>query len=190
MRKVGMETPVGKIDSEDFALDDKFFRVLKRTVATPDGTIREPQLVWDQTGREFAIAIATTEQNKIVFIREPKYGQLDHFLVLPTGGVKKEEAPIDAAAREFLAETGYRAENWKIISNRTIVGEPDKRDGGGHHVVVAKKAIQVAKPEVGSKVELLSVEEAFDEMRIGNIRVDMTMAALGVYLTALSYPTI
>ncbi len=111
MRTPGEKTEVGTIVSETKVLDNKFFPVIERVIQTPDGGTREPQLLWDRSGKVFSVAIARTPEGKFVLIREPKYGQMKQMLVVPTGAVKKDETPEQAANREFIEETGYNVTN-------------------------------------------------------------------------------
>ncbi len=167
MRKEGEVTEVGTIISETKALDNKFFPVIERVIQTPDGETREPQLLWDRSGKTFAVAIARTLEGKFVFIREPKYGQMRKMLVLPTGAVKKNETPKQAADREFTEETGYKVENWVQLRENPVVDFADKTDGGEHYFFLGVDAVKVGEPEKFREVVLRwNPDEIIAEMEI------------------------
>ncbi len=184
MRNKGEQTEVGKIVSEEKTYDNPYFPVVSRVVKTPQGEIREPQLVWDREGKEFSVALALTTDNKFVLIREPKYGQMRRLLSVPTGGIKKGEAPLDTAKREFKEETGYEAEDWTQLRQTPIVDFADKIAGGEHHFFFGKNAHQTATPENLREVVLISPEQA-SQMIDGEIegeRIEIAMSLVGIML--------
>ena len=64
---------------------------------------------------DWANIIALTPDNHVVLIRQYRHGS-DRFEVeLPGGCIDPGEAPLDAAVRELLEETGYSGENPVII---------------------------------------------------------------------------
>lgn len=58
----------------------------------------------------FAAVVAVTDAGNVVLVRQWRQPVGDFTLELPSGGVEVDEAPIAAAERELLEETGYRAE--------------------------------------------------------------------------------
>src|SRR3989344_6989380 len=155
MRSEGDITPVGKIISEKYAFNHPFFQVVERVVQSPDGEVREPQLLWDRGSRRFAIAYVVTSEGQVVVVREPKYGQMDLFHSLPAGGVRKDEEPLSAAKRETLEETGYECEKWFSVPGEPLVDFADKIDGGEHYVFLGLNARQIQKPEENNRVVVL-----------------------------------
>ena len=51
--------------------------------------------------------VAITKNKQVVLIRQYRHGAKKVLLEFPGGGVDKGEAPVDAARRELLEETGY-----------------------------------------------------------------------------------
>lgn len=185
MRTPGEVTEVGTIISETKALDNKYFPVIERVIQTPDGETREPQLLWDRGGKTFAVAIALTPDNQFVLIREPKYGQMKKMLVVPTGAIKKDETPEQAAAREFLEETGYEVESWVMLRQTPVVDFADKTDGGEHFFFFGRNARKVQEPEQYREVILLgpdSVQQALlREVQVAVSLVGLWMAVNHFY---------
>ena len=71
----------------------------------------------------FAAVVPVTESGKVVLVRQWRQ-PLDAFtLELPSGGVDAGEDPEEAAERELLEETGYRAEGLvRLASIHTSTG--------------------------------------------------------------------
>jgi 8-oxo-dGTP pyrophosphatase MutT (NUDIX family) len=57
---------------------------------------------------DWAQIIPVTEQNEVVMVRQFRHGSSELSLEIPAGMVDPGEAPIAAAARECLEETGYQ----------------------------------------------------------------------------------
>lgn len=182
MRRVGEVTVVGTVSAERRILDHPFFPVVERVITNTDG-VREPQLLWDRAGKRFAVAVGTTTDGNFVLVEEPKYGQLRRFLSVPTGGVKKGEAPIDAAAREFLEETGYECSRWEILRRAPVVDFADKIDGGEHYFFWGIGATKISEPESDRRVVIFSLAEIKMMLRgVGTetLELAMTIAALSI----------
>lgn len=172
MRKEGDITPVGKIISEKLVYPDPLFPVVERVIEDQNGKIRDPQYLWDRGGRRFAIAFAFTDKSEIVFVKEPKYGQMDLFISLPTGGVKRDEREVDAVAREFLAETGYQCSSWRgPFNDLSLVDFADKTDGGEHLIFTGYGAIKVKEPEPLREVVLIKAESVRQLILKGDIKL-------------------
>lgn len=182
MRTPGEVTEVGTIVSETKALNNKFFTVIERVIQTPDGETREPQLLWDRSGKTFAVAIAQTTENDWVLIREPKYGQMKQMLVIPTGTAKKGETPEQVANRRFTEETGYKAENWIQLRDNPVVDFADKTDGGEHYFFYGQNAVKVGEPEKFREVVLVNAGNIIEILN----EIEMAISLAG-FLMALGY---
>jgi 8-oxo-dGTP pyrophosphatase MutT (NUDIX family) len=180
MRKIGEETEVGTIVAERRVFNHPFFPVVSRVVKTPDGTMRDEQLLWDRYGKKFIIAVVTDQEGRYVLVEEPKYGCMKRMISAPTGGMKKCEYPLDAAKREFLEETGYEAGGWRFLkATSPIVDFADKSDGGEHLIVVANNAHRVADPKnPEQKVHVLSMDEIITDYMEKGLMPAISMAAL------------
>ncbi len=188
MRTEGDITPVGTIISEKLAYDNPFFPVVERVIEDNNGDTRDPQFLWDRGSRKFAIALATTHRREIVLVREPKYGQMDLFTSLPTGGVKKDEPELEAARREFLEETGYQAKYWEPfkINSNPIISFADKIDGGEHNLYYGWGADKVGEPEKFQEVLLFKPIQLREAILSGDLKIPaISIAAIFIGLAYL-----
>lgn len=160
MRQAGKETSVGVITSERKVFDNPFFTVVERVVKTPEGMLRDLQLLWDRSGKQFVIGVAFNTDGKIILVEESKYGQMRRMISAPTGGIKKRESPVNALKREFLAETGYMSNTWTRINTGPIVDFADKSDGGEHFIFLGFETFKVQEPrDPEQKVILVTQDE-------------------------------
>lgn len=126
--------------------------------------------------------IARLPGERVLLVRQWRYGIAAPTLEIPGGMVEPEEAPQDAAGRELLEETGYRAgrltylgevePNPAFITNRCLT-------------FVADDLVRVGEPEGDGEEELVveSVELA-DVPRLivsGAIRHALVIAAFYLY---------
>lgn len=79
------------------------------TFELPNGVTRTFAL--KREGRVVTV-VPLTPDSQVVLARQFRPGPGQVLDELPAGGVKSGEAPEDAAARELLEETGYRAETF------------------------------------------------------------------------------
>lgn len=61
--------------------------------------------------------IAETSDQKIVLVRQFRFGSENFSLELPAGRLEKEESPITGAVRELQEETGYIGENPVVLAS-------------------------------------------------------------------------
>lgn len=60
--------------------------------------------------------IAITPEGKFVMVEQYRHGLADIFTELVAGVVEKDEAPLHAAQRELLEETGYGNGEWQLFT--------------------------------------------------------------------------
>lgn len=66
-------------------------------------------------GNDAAQVVALTPDDKILLVRQYRFGIGDYTLELPGGMIDAGEAPEAAARRELREETGHQAEHWRYL---------------------------------------------------------------------------
>ena len=77
--------------------------------------------------------VALTDDDELVMIEQWRQGVLRVTLEIPGGIVDPGESPFDAAVRELLEETGYRAREWRSLGS--IEPNPAIQDNRCHTFV-------------------------------------------------------
>src|SRR5262245_568104 len=94
-----------KTISSEYLFNDNWFKVRKEVCVTPGGKIVDPYYVY-----EFATwvgALALTEDNKIVMVRQYRHAIGETCIEIPGGCVDATDKSLEMAiARELLEETG------------------------------------------------------------------------------------
>jgi ADP-ribose pyrophosphatase len=162
-----------------------YLRVDVQQVELPDGTVIDDYHHIEMG--ESAVVYAQTADGTIVVQRQYRQGVGGTTISLPAGGVEKGEAPVEAARRELLEETGYQAEDWQLMG--TFVGNANY-GAGRIHIFRASGAHLVSEPESDdledTEILLLSVEELTAALMLGEIKVmgAAVATAMGALLRA------
>jgi ADP-ribose pyrophosphatase len=179
-------TKKAKLVSSKLAYKGKVFNVYTDTVIEPGGH-RNTRDVIRHSGSVVILAVdesaATGNPDDPIVILERQYRHAaGQFLIeLPAGRRDPGEAPLAAAKREMIEETGYRAKRWTMMiryfASPGFLGEwmqiylaRDIRPGE-------------AAPELDEQIEILRVplSEAMKMVAGGKIHDGKTLIALSLY---------
>jgi ADP-ribose pyrophosphatase len=87
--------------TEDEAVDPKTDFEIKRSVVRHNGS---------------AVMMAVDDKQRILLVRQYRLPAGKYLWELPAGKVDAGETPLQAARRELIEETGYRARKWEKLS--------------------------------------------------------------------------
>ena len=132
------------------------------TIKYRDGITRTKPIVRHNGAATILPLLDTPEGIKIVMVRNERV-TIDGFLLeLPAGGIDKGEDPAEAAERELIEETGYRAKSLDLLCRfLTTPGLTDEL----MHVYVARDLTHVGQklePYESLSVELFEPSRVID----------------------------
>ena len=120
----------------------KFLVVEEHTVELPDG-----QIIYDWPWvitPDFVNVVAVTRDDLLLCFRQTKYG-IEGTSLAPVGGyLEPGEAPLAAAQRELLEETGYEAAEWTDLGRYRVDAN---RGAGMAYFFLARQAYRVGEPD-------------------------------------------
>lgn len=149
----------------------------------------------DQTEHEYfrvrspdwAQIVPVTPEGEVVMVRQYRHGASKQVLEIPGGLVEPGEAPVDAAIRECLEETGYAAES--VVGLGSLNPNPAIHDHRLHsfYATGVRRVAEIQQtPTEQTTVELLPLAEIRERVLAGEIDHMLVVATLWRFLDEIS----
>ena len=126
----------------------------------PDGTIVDEYFVLEYPN--WANAVALTEDNKIIMIRQYRHAAGIISLEIPGGVIEDDENPEEGMRRELLEETGYQFDEVELIS--TIYANPSTA-GNKTFCYLARGGKKVQKQQLDAHEQITVHEYTIEEVK-------------------------
>ncbi len=149
-------------------------------VQLPTGAIIDEYYVLEYP--DWVNTIAITKEGKFVFVRQYRYAIGKTVNELCAGVIEKGEAPMDAAKRELMEETGFGGGNWKKWME--ISANPSTHTNITHCFLATDVELQGSQHlDKGEDVEVrfFTREEVYDMLQKGEVWQSLMAAPLWKY---------
>ncbi|MBL7735287.1 MAG: NUDIX hydrolase [Chitinophagaceae bacterium] len=145
--------------SSEYLYRETWFTIRKDVCEAPDGKIISPYYVYEFP--TWVSALAITEQNQVVMVRQYRHGIEQTIIEIPGGCVDDTDKNFEEAiARELLEETGYAFSRYERLGK---ISPNPSTNNNWMHMYLATGGVRMKEQSLDHNedivVELISLEE-------------------------------
>jgi ADP-ribose pyrophosphatase len=172
-----------RLISSKLAYKGKVFSVFTDKVEEPGGGINSRDVI-RHNGSVVILAVDESKNPKdpdIILEKQYRHAAGQFLFELPAGRVEPNEAPLAAAKREMIEETGYRAKRWTLLTK--YFASPGFL-GEWMQIYLARDIREgTATPEADENIEVfrLPLSEALKLVEANKIHDGKTLIGLMLY---------
>ena len=172
-----------KVVSSKLSFKGRVFNVYTDTIVEPNGH-RNTKDVIRHNGSVVILAVddlVNAEDPDIILERQYRHAVGQYLLELPAGTRDPGEAPLAAAKREMIEETGYRAKRWTMLVR--YFASPGFLAEWMQIYLARDLSAGEAHPELDEQIEIIRMplSKAMQLVRDGKIHDGKTLIALSLY---------
>jgi ADP-ribose pyrophosphatase len=175
-----------RLISSKLAYKGKVFSVFTDKVEEPGGSINERDVI-RHNGSVVILAIDEAKNSgdpDVILERQYRHAAGQFLLELPAGRIEPEEAPLAAAKREMIEETGFRAKRWTLLTK--YFASPGFL-GEWMQIYLARDIREgAAQPEADEQIEIvrMPLSEAMAMVAANKIHDGKTLIGLSLLAAA------
>ena len=154
--------------------------VRRDRVLLPTGAVNDEYYVLEYP--TWVNVIAIDREGRFVMVEQYRHGLQEVFTELVAGVAEEGEAPLEAAQRELLEETGYAGGTWRL--NTVLSANPGSQNNLSYSFIatgVERVAEQHLDEMEDVAVQLLSRDEVLQLLRSDTLKQALMAAPLWKY---------
>ncbi|SMO37400.1 NUDIX hydrolase [Solitalea koreensis] len=146
--------------SSNYLLKDSWATLRVDTCETPEGKIVTPYYVLEYSN--WANAVAITEENKVLMVRQYRHGAGKVMLEIPGGVIDEGEQPIESIRRELLEETGYE---FNHIEATAVIYPNPSTSNNLTYCFLARGGKKTQEQQLDHSEDIIVEEISIDELK-------------------------
>ena len=147
--------------SSEYLFKDTWFTVRKDVCEKPDGKIVSPYYVYEFP--TWVSAVAFTEDNRIVMVRQYRHAIEETIIEIPGGCVDDTDPSLEnAVARELLEETGFEFSQYQYLGK---ISPNPSTNNNWMHMFLATGGKKITEQQLDHNEEIEVVLLSIDELK-------------------------